>query len=208
MAGAAARGATAYVTLEPCNHTGPHPALHRGADCRRDRPRGRGGRRPGSAGGRLRPRRLRAAGIEVVTGVLEAEADAMQAGFLTRVRLGRPMVTLKLATTLDGRIATHDGESRWITGPRPRRAGHVLRGTHDAVLVRRRHRHDGRPGAHSAASPAFAARPWSASWSTAICAPGRPRTWSPPPGPTRPGSSIATACPRIAATPSSMPACA
>jgi diaminohydroxyphosphoribosylaminopyrimidine deaminase / 5-amino-6-(5-phosphoribosylamino)uracil reductase len=135
MAGAAARGATVYVTLEPCNHTGQTPPctnalIEAGVAC------------VVVAGSDPDPRvdgaglaRLRAAGIEVVTGMLTAEADAMQAGFLSRIRLGRPMVTLKLATTLDGRIATHSGESQWITGPGARQAGHALRGTHDAVLV-------------------------------------------------------------------------
>jgi diaminohydroxyphosphoribosylaminopyrimidine deaminase/5-amino-6-(5-phosphoribosylamino)uracil reductase len=79
--------------------------------------------------------RLRAAGIAVSDGVLAAEAETLQAGFLTRVRLGRPLITLKLATTLDGRIATRTGESQWITGPEARRAAHALRGVHDAVLA-------------------------------------------------------------------------
>jgi diaminohydroxyphosphoribosylaminopyrimidine deaminase/5-amino-6-(5-phosphoribosylamino)uracil reductase len=135
MAGAAARGADAYVTLEPCNHTGQTPpcteALIAAGVARvivaahDPDPRVNGG---GIA-------RLRAAGIEVITGVLAAEADALQAGFLHRVRQGRPIVTLKLATTLDGRIATRSGESQWITGPAAREAAHALRGQHDAVLA-------------------------------------------------------------------------
>ena len=79
--------------------------------------------------------RLRAAGIGVTAGFLEQEAHATLAGFLLRVRAGRPLVTLKLATTLDGRIATRTGESRWITGPAARDAVHALRGQHDAVMV-------------------------------------------------------------------------
>ena len=71
----------------------------------------------------------------MTTGVLADEADELQAGFLTRVRLGRPLVTLKLATTLDGRIATKTGESQWITGYTARHAAHVMRGQHDAVMV-------------------------------------------------------------------------
>jgi diaminohydroxyphosphoribosylaminopyrimidine deaminase/5-amino-6-(5-phosphoribosylamino)uracil reductase len=67
--------------------------------------------------------------------VLTAEAEALNAGFISRVRHGRPMVTLKLASTLDGRIATKSGESQWITGAAARRAAHVLRGRHDAVLA-------------------------------------------------------------------------
>jgi len=71
----------------------------------------------------------------VVTGVLAAEAAAVQAGFLSRIRLGRPMVTLKLATSFDGRIATASGESRWITGEGARHLVHAMRARHDAVLV-------------------------------------------------------------------------
>ena len=79
--------------------------------------------------------RLRAAGIAVEEGVLRDEADEVVAGFRARVRLGRPLVTLKLASTLDGRIATRSGESRWITGEAARRMAHALRGRHDAVMV-------------------------------------------------------------------------
>lgn len=135
MAGEAARGADAYVTLEPCNHTGQTPPCTEALIAA-------GIARVVVAGGDPDDRvdgagiaRLRAAGVDVVTGVLAAEADAMQAGFLHRVRHGRPLVTLKLASTLDGRIATRSGESQWITGPAAREAGHALRGSHDAVLV-------------------------------------------------------------------------
>ncbi|MDQ2802413.1 MAG: RibD family protein, partial [Pseudomonadota bacterium] len=71
----------------------------------------------------------------VETGLLEREAAELQAGFLLRLRAGRPLFTLKLATSLDGCVATTTGESQWITGPEARRAVHVLRGRHDAVLV-------------------------------------------------------------------------
>ncbi len=135
MAGEAARGAVAFVTLEPCNHTGQTPPCTEALIAA-------GVARVVVAGADPDPRvdgggiaRLRDAGIEVMTGVLAAEADAMQAGFLTRILAGRPMVTLKLAATLDGRIATKGGESLWITGEAARRAGHALRGQHDAVLV-------------------------------------------------------------------------
>ncbi len=134
-AGDAARGATAYVTLEPCCHWGRTPpctdALIAAGIARvmisahDPDPRVDGG---GMA-------RLRAAGIEVVDGVLEPDARETVAGFMLRLRLGRPLVTLKLASTLDGRIATGSGESRWISGAAARRAAHALRGRHDAVLV-------------------------------------------------------------------------
>jgi diaminohydroxyphosphoribosylaminopyrimidine deaminase/5-amino-6-(5-phosphoribosylamino)uracil reductase len=78
---------------------------------------------------------LQAAGLEVSTGVMASQAARDHRGFVTRVRHGRPMVTLKLATSLDGRIATATGESQWITGPAARRLGHALRARHDAVMV-------------------------------------------------------------------------
>ncbi|HEU0216689.1 MAG TPA: bifunctional diaminohydroxyphosphoribosylaminopyrimidine deaminase/5-amino-6-(5-phosphoribosylamino)uracil reductase RibD [Stellaceae bacterium] len=134
-AGAAARGATAYVSLEPCSHHGKTPpcaealitaGIARVVSAVEDpdpRVSGRG------------LARLREAGIAVDTGVCETEAAELNAGFFTRVRHGRPLVTLKLATSLDGRIATASGESRWITGPAARERTHLLRATHDAVLV-------------------------------------------------------------------------
>jgi diaminohydroxyphosphoribosylaminopyrimidine deaminase / 5-amino-6-(5-phosphoribosylamino)uracil reductase len=134
-AGEAARGAAAYVTLEPCCHWGRTPpctdALIAAGIARvvigaRDPDR-----RVDGAG----IARLRAAGIEVLEGVLDQDARETIAGFTLRVRQGRPLVTLKLASTLDGRIATGTGESRWITGPLARRVAHVLRARHDAVMV-------------------------------------------------------------------------
>jgi len=135
QAGATARGATAYVTLEPCAHHGRTPpcaealvaaGITRVVSALTDpdlRVSGRG------------HAILRAAGIAVAEAVLEPEARALQQGFLTRVALGRPMLTLKLASSFDGRIATASGESRWITGPQARARVHALRASHDAVLV-------------------------------------------------------------------------
>jgi diaminohydroxyphosphoribosylaminopyrimidine deaminase/5-amino-6-(5-phosphoribosylamino)uracil reductase len=80
-------------------------------------------------------RRLRAAGLDVDTGLCEAEAVEINAGFFCRLRNGRPLVTLKLATSLDGRIATRHGESQWITGPPARERAHALRAAHDAIIV-------------------------------------------------------------------------
>lgn len=135
QAGAAARGATAYVTLEPCAHHGQTPPC---AQALIDA----GVARVVIATGDPDPRvagqgiaMLRAAGLVVHTGVLKAQADADHAGFFLRIRENRPFVTLKLAGTLDGRIATATGESQWITGPEARRAVHMMRARHDAVMV-------------------------------------------------------------------------
>ena len=134
-AGQAARGATAYVSLEPCCHWG------RTAPCA-DALIDAGVRRvvvavedpdPRVAGNGIA--RLRAAGLVVDTGLGAEEAVEVNAGFLTRLALGRPLVTLKLATSLDGRIATGSGESQWITGPPARARGHALRSADDAIMV-------------------------------------------------------------------------
>jgi diaminohydroxyphosphoribosylaminopyrimidine deaminase/5-amino-6-(5-phosphoribosylamino)uracil reductase len=135
QAGDAARGATAYVTLEPCAHQGrtlPCTEALIAAGIARvvvasDDPN------PLVAGQGLQ--KLRAAGIPVETGLLKDRADQQHKGFFSVTTRGRPMLTLKLATTLDGRIATATGESRWITGPEARRVVHAMRMSHDAVLV-------------------------------------------------------------------------
>jgi diaminohydroxyphosphoribosylaminopyrimidine deaminase/5-amino-6-(5-phosphoribosylamino)uracil reductase len=135
QAGAAVRGATAYVSLEPCAHHGRTPpcadALAAAGVARVVTPFDDPDPRVSGRG----HARLRAAGIAVTTGVEAAAAARLQRGFLLRQHAGRPMVTLKLATSLDGRIATATGESRWITGPEARRRVHALRACHDAVLV-------------------------------------------------------------------------
>jgi diaminohydroxyphosphoribosylaminopyrimidine deaminase/5-amino-6-(5-phosphoribosylamino)uracil reductase len=134
-AGARAKGATAYVTLEPCAHHGvTAPCAQSLIDagigrvitaCEDPDPRVCG---KGHA-------MLRAAGSDVQTGVLLKEAMAANAGFFHRVKRGRPLITLKLATSLDGKIALKNGESRWITGEAARRAAHLLRSRHDAIMV-------------------------------------------------------------------------
>jgi diaminohydroxyphosphoribosylaminopyrimidine deaminase/5-amino-6-(5-phosphoribosylamino)uracil reductase len=129
-----AQGATAVVSLEPCNHTGrtgpcsvalieagvarvvyaiddPSPTVHGGAE------------------------RLRAAGVDVVSGVLVPEAERFLERWLLSVRLGRPWVTVKWAQSLDGRAAAADGSSRWITGAAARQHVHEQRADHDAILV-------------------------------------------------------------------------
>ncbi len=135
QAGAAARGATAFVTLEPCAHHGKTPpcagaliaagVAHVVTALTDPDPRvaGRG------------HAHLRAAGIAVTEGVLAQEAATLNAGFLKRITRGLPFVTLKLAASLDGRTAMASGESRWITGPLARRSVHAMRMTHDAVMV-------------------------------------------------------------------------
>ena len=135
QAGAAARGADVYVTLEPCSHTGKTPPC---ADALVNAGVSRVIAALGDPDARVAGRgfdKLRQSGIEVSIGV-GAEAAALdQRGFLSRVTRGLPMLTLKLATSLDGRIATASGESQWITGARARREAHALRARHDAVLV-------------------------------------------------------------------------
>ena len=131
-----ARGATAYVTLEPCFHLsarGPRCAdlmaragvarvviALRDPDPRTD----------GQGAGHLRAR-----GIEVEMGLMASEAAAAMRGFVLRQTLGRPAVTLKLGLSLDGCIALKDGSSRWITGEAARAHAHLERARHDAILV-------------------------------------------------------------------------
>ena len=137
-AGESARGATVYVTLEPCAHPssrGPACAdllVEAGVACVVVAV---GDPDPRTDGGGLA--RLRDAGIAVVEGVEAAAARRSMAGFLTRRRLHRPFVTLKLATSLDGAIALASGESRWITGPAARAHAHLERSRHEAILVGR-----------------------------------------------------------------------
>ena len=137
QAGDAARGAAAYVTLEPCALPGRGPACA-------DALIGAGVARVVAAIADPYPtvdgagfRALAAAGIAVTIGPGAAAAQRSMAGFLTRQRRGRPHVTLKLATSLDGAIARADGESRWITGPEARAHGHLERSRHEAILVGR-----------------------------------------------------------------------
>jgi diaminohydroxyphosphoribosylaminopyrimidine deaminase/5-amino-6-(5-phosphoribosylamino)uracil reductase len=134
-AGAAARGASTYVSLEPCIHHGGTPpcvdallaaGIGRVIVALEDPD-------PRVAGRGIEA--LRSAGIPVEVGVLATEAAALNQGFILRVAHRRPLFTLKLATTLDGRIAAASGESRWITGDAARAYAHRLRACHDAVLV-------------------------------------------------------------------------
>lgn len=135
MAGERARGGTAYVTLEPCAHHGRTPPCA-------DALVAAGIARCVSAIDDPDPRvsgrgfgLLRQAGIAIETGLLADQARALNAGFLKRVATGLPLISLKLATSLDGRIATRTGESKWITSVPAREFGHRLRATHDAIAV-------------------------------------------------------------------------
>lgn len=134
-AGSRARGATAYVTLEPCNHHGntppcvdalieAHPA--RVIAAMED---------PNPAVNGQGLERLRAAGIDVRCGLLAQEARELNLGFVSRMVRGRPWVRMKVAASLDGRSALHDGRSQWITGEAARVDGHAWRARACAVLT-------------------------------------------------------------------------
>ena len=138
QAGAAARGATAFVTLEPCAHRSP-----RGPACA-DTLIEAGVARvvvavadPDLRTAGIGIKRLRAAGIDVANGVLAPEATALNAGFFSRQQQGRPLVTLKLALSLDGCLALADCSSRWITGPQARAHAHLERARSDMIVVGR-----------------------------------------------------------------------
>ena len=134
-AGGGAKGATAYVTLEPCSHEGKSgpcakamikAGLARVAYSLEDpnpQVKGRGAAM------------LRQAGLEVVGGLLAEEARQLNEGFFLSITEGRPRVLLKMATSLDGRIATAGGISKWITGEEARQAAHRLRAASDAILI-------------------------------------------------------------------------
>jgi diaminohydroxyphosphoribosylaminopyrimidine deaminase/5-amino-6-(5-phosphoribosylamino)uracil reductase len=130
-----AKGATAYVTLEPCAHEGETPSCAKELvkagivrvviGCHDPDPR--------TAGQGIQI--LRDAGIEVVEGILEREAKTVHAGLLARIQKARPFVTLKTAISLDGKIALGNGESQWITDDLARRYAHIERLKHDAILT-------------------------------------------------------------------------
>lgn len=134
-AGKLARGATAYVSLEPCSHTGKTGpcanALIKAGVSRvviaitdpDPRVSGRG------------IKALEKAGIDVSLGTMATDATTLNLGFINKIQSSRPFFSWKTATSLDGKIATSSGHSKWITGPDSRRAGHLLRAQHDAILI-------------------------------------------------------------------------
>ena len=135
QAGAAARGATVYVSLEPCTHFGRTPPC---ADALLEAGIGRviaamRDPNPSVDGGGLQ--RLARAGVSVAVGLLEGEARELNRGFVSRMSRGRPWVTLKVGTSLDGRTALANGASQWITGPAARADVQRLRARASAILT-------------------------------------------------------------------------
>lgn len=134
-AGAAARGATLYTTLEPCSHHGRTPPCVEALIAAGVTAVYAAAVDPFPAVNGSGLERLRAAGLEVQVGLGAEAAAELTAGFRRRLATGRPLVTAKYAMTLDGRIATHTGQARWITGPAARRAAHRLRDRSDGILI-------------------------------------------------------------------------
>jgi len=134
-AGTAARGATAYVTLEPCAHhgeTGPcAEALVKAGVARVVIAAADPDPRVEGRGAQI----LRGANIEVTEAVRAAEALSLNRGFFYRITKARPMFTLKVASRPDGSMETREGAERWITGTEARDVGHMMRATHDAILI-------------------------------------------------------------------------
>ena len=153
-AGRKAQGATLYVTLEPCSHSGKTgPCVERIIESRISR----------VVIGMKDPDRqvcgegiksLQSAGVDVVVGVLEDLVAEQLAPYVHHRNTGRPYVILKIATTLDGKVAAPDGSSQWITGPEARREGHKLRAYSDAICVGR--------GTVISDNPQLTVRDWSA----------------------------------------------
>jgi diaminohydroxyphosphoribosylaminopyrimidine deaminase/5-amino-6-(5-phosphoribosylamino)uracil reductase len=146
-AGEALHGATVYVTLEPCAHVsarGPACATLLAEAGPAKVVIGVGDPDPRTNG--LGIERLEMAGVEVISGVLRHEAERSMAGFFTRIRLGRPYVTLKLAMSIDGKIALASGESKWITGEEARADVHLERARADMILVGRGTYETDKPG--------------------------------------------------------------
>ena len=134
-AGRKARGATLYVNLEPCAHTGRTPPCTEAIIDAGVREVVAAMRDPNPLVSGRGMKQLRAAGIRVRTGVLRGEAQRLNEAFIHHVRTGRPFVTVKAAMSLDGKLATRKGESRWISCPGARRVVHRMRSRSDAIMV-------------------------------------------------------------------------
>jgi diaminohydroxyphosphoribosylaminopyrimidine deaminase/5-amino-6-(5-phosphoribosylamino)uracil reductase len=135
QAGNLAAGATVYTTLEPCSHYGHTPpccdaliaaGINRLVGSMKD---------PDTRVNGTGFLKLRDAGVEVIEGVEEKAAINLNKGFVSKIKSGLPLITLKLALSIDSQIATSAGESKWITGTAARSAGHLLRSRHDAILT-------------------------------------------------------------------------
>lgn len=135
LAGEKASGATLYVTLEPCNHHGRTPPCTEAIIAAKLARVILGTRDPNPHVEGKGVEKLRAAGIDVVVGIREDKARALIAPWTKHITAGLPYVSLKLALSLDGRIATRTGESKWVTGPDARAKVHLLRARSDAIAV-------------------------------------------------------------------------
>ncbi|HPM42477.1 MAG TPA: bifunctional diaminohydroxyphosphoribosylaminopyrimidine deaminase/5-amino-6-(5-phosphoribosylamino)uracil reductase RibD [Candidatus Omnitrophota bacterium] len=134
-AGSRSRGSTMYVTMEPCDHFGRTPPCTDAIIKSGIKKVVIGAKDPNPVTNGKGVRRLRAAGVKVVSGVLEAEARNLNRPFAKYITVGMPYVTLKMAQSLDGKIATRTGDSKWISSEDSRRFVHMLRGRVDAVMV-------------------------------------------------------------------------
>lgn len=135
MAGNEAENADVYVTLEPCSHYGKTPPCAELLIEKRVKRVVIATEDPNEQVSGQGIEKLKQAGIQVETGILQEKAEWLNRHFFHYIRTGQPYVTLKTAASLDGKTATRTGESKWITGEAARLAGHDLRHTHDAILV-------------------------------------------------------------------------
>lgn len=132
QAGRNAKGASLYVTLQPCSHQGKTPPCTEAIIDAGIKTVIIGASDPNP---KVNLKPLEDAGIEIITGILEDECSELNAGFFLSITQNRPFITLKMACTLDGKIACAGGESKWITGELARKHAHLIRSKHDAILI-------------------------------------------------------------------------